>query len=290
MKRSGYGAIVLALAVSVSGTRAWATQDQGYKRWAILACPELQSSGVADLLAAQLSAEPGMELVERQRIDVALKELGLSQSLGDDVRGRMQLGLILKADGLVILSRVTTAPLATQPSARAGRISSGQAFPPAVANTTSFVKVVIADCRQGARLRLEFLPYGSVGVEQVAACVSQVVRQTRRQFASGLQAVIGISHFVCRNFTHDYDQYQAGFAYLLESALTSVPGVAVIETEEARQVQQELDVAGSGLAGSRRTNLHRGRIRSIPADFGRYAVGRGQRGVRPAASCRHDPN
>jgi hypothetical protein len=241
MKLSCFKAIVLAMTVLVPNTHSWATDGQGYKRWAILPGSDLQPSGVLDLLMAKLSAEPGIELVERERIDAALRELGLNQALSDDLRGRLQLGRILGADALVILSRVTSAPPATQAVAS---VLPDRASPSSAAKTDSFVKIVIADCRQGARLRVDFVPCDSALAEQVAESGLQIVQQTRLRYASGLQMVIGVSPFLCRNLTHAYDQYQAGFEYLLEAALAS-PGVAVIETQEAQEIRQERDLSGS---------------------------------------------
>lgn len=235
---------VLPMNISATVASAPAVTGQLYHRWAIVSDEPLAKSPVGDLLTAELSNVQGIELVERDQIDAALKELKLSQSLADDVRSRLQLGRILKTDALVILSTLAGQPATSLPAVT-------PTTQPSSSKAATFLKIVIADCRQGARLRTDFVPYEPAQVEETTASILQTVLQTRARFAGGLQKVVGISDFVCRNFTHDYDQYQSGFAYLLENALAGLPGVAVIETEEARAIQRELTL--SATAGISRT-------------------------------------
>jgi len=47
----------------------------GLNRWAILAAPVVQTSGLPDLLTAALTGDPGLTLVERNQIAAPLKEL-----------------------------------------------------------------------------------------------------------------------------------------------------------------------------------------------------------------------
>ena len=57
------------------------------RRGAIVASPELQQNGVADLLTAELSRPGGLELVERGQLDLAAKELELAACFGSAASG-----------------------------------------------------------------------------------------------------------------------------------------------------------------------------------------------------------
>ena len=56
-----------------------------FRRWAVLATPELRDSGLSDLLTAQLTAVD-VELVEREQLDAVAKEVELSKLFGADRR------------------------------------------------------------------------------------------------------------------------------------------------------------------------------------------------------------
>src|SRR5207249_7319717 len=114
-----------------------------------------------------------------------------------------------------------------------------------------FVKLVISDCRYGSRLRLEHFSFSADGVDRLAREAAQAVEETQQRFARGVERIIAVMPFVSRNLTHDFDHQQSGYAVLLQSSLADTPGVAVLEVEEARQIQQELNVAGAEL-GQRR--------------------------------------
>lgn len=73
---------------------------------AIISDPSLED--LADLLTAALSARPDLRLLERQRIDAALKEQQLAASGLEDPQ-TLKLGQLLGADGLLILQRTTSA-------------------------------------------------------------------------------------------------------------------------------------------------------------------------------------
>ena len=95
-------ALLLPLGLNVSTGNA----AEPFRRWAIIASPEVQSSGVADLLTLKLS-EDGVELVERDQLAAATRELELSQLQQPAAASeRLKLGKILGADALVLLSSV----------------------------------------------------------------------------------------------------------------------------------------------------------------------------------------
>ncbi len=195
------------------------------ERWAIVAAAEVQESGLSDLLTARLSRhepdEPEIELVERDRLDAALRELELAACFGPlDGPQRMRLGQLVRADVLVLLS---VEQLQRQRTLR----------------------IVIAQCTTGVRLRQEaFAGFSEQRVDELAAQCVELVRQTRRHFADGVETVLAVSPFLSKNLTHDYDHLQAGWAALIEAACSRYPGVAVVELEEARAIRAELGADG----------------------------------------------
>ncbi len=135
---------------------------------AIVSDPQVQQTGIADLLAAQLSAD-GCYLVERDQLAAALQELELGSMQGGEAATSLKLGGLLKADALILLSL-------TESSQR-----------------ESALKVVISDCLFGARLRAEFLALGKQTPENIASRCSRIVGETRRQFAGGVTHLIGVT-------------------------------------------------------------------------------------------------
>ncbi len=80
------GSLRRAACLTACGLYVLAAAAQGQTpqlaRWAILATPQVQESGLADLLTAELGKEPGLTLVERDQFAAALTELTLDQALG----------------------------------------------------------------------------------------------------------------------------------------------------------------------------------------------------------------
>lgn len=194
------------------------------KTWAVISSDKLGKSGLTDLLSAGLSREKGITLVDRRQLKLVTKELELKKMFGPaGIAQRVGTGKILKADALVLLT---------------DEIRSGK----------NFVKIVISDCLNGGRLRIEYLRYESGKTELLVGKLLALIRKTRLHYSDGIKHVFGVPHFVSRNLVHDYDYLQAGFAHMLGSSLASLPGVAVIETQEAHRIRREIDITdGAGV-------------------------------------------
>ncbi len=216
--------IVAAGFLAVSTGDGWAAKPSGqYKRWAVIATDNLNATGLTDLITAELSQLDSLELVERQQLAAVTKELELSAYFGSEATtGRLKLGQLLKADALLLLSLEER-------------------------DKQQFVKLVVADCRYGARLRSEYLPFMAERVDGVAEQCVNAVRRTRAKFAGGIEQLIGVTHFLSKNLTHDFDHLQSGYTALLQSALGEYPGVAVLEIDEARAIGRELNLASAKL-------------------------------------------
>lgn len=197
-------------------------------RWAVVSGVGTQSV-FPDLITTQLTGTKGIELVERDEVASVMGELSvsavLSPSGGQD---RLKLGQLLRADGLVLLERqpepTTQSATAMQPGIERWR-------------------VILCECRQGTRLRIEFVTFPPNEVAHAAESVASLVRETHDRFINGIRCAIGVSNLISKTLIHDYDDLQATLAYVLQGAFESVPGVAVIEVEEARAIQQERSLA-----------------------------------------------
>ncbi len=143
-----------------------ANEQSAYNRWAIVASPDVQKSGLADLLTVKLSAIDGIELVERERLDAAMKELELATMFGaKGAAKRLKLGRMLKADALVLLAREEH-------------------------GEKTSVRLVVSDCLYGARLHVEYFLEDSSGPEQLAVQCADRVRRVRKRFAGGVRRII----------------------------------------------------------------------------------------------------
>ena len=185
-----------------------------YKRWAVLASEALKADGTADLITAAMS-QAGYQLVERDQLSAVTNEQQLLAVAANGAANRVQLGKLLQADALLLLS-----------TEKAGE--------------KTVVKLTIADTRQGARLRAARLPSGNTAA--LVAGVVQSADEARDRFAQGVKWVVAVPHFLSKDIAHDFDHLQSSFASLLENQLALAPGVAVLETEEADSVRRELDL------------------------------------------------
>ncbi len=197
-----------------------AGEEHAYRRLAIIASDRVRETGLSDLLTARLAEKGGVELVERDQLEEVMQELEMTALLGaSGASQRLKLGRLVRADALVVLSFQER-------------------------DKRRFMKLVISDCLFGARLCIEFLPYTDDELGELASQCVSLIKGVREQYAHGINYMIGVSPFVSRNLVHDYDHLQAGYAHLLENALTSLPGVAVIEVEEAHAISRELGLDG----------------------------------------------
>ncbi|HET6430145.1 MAG TPA: hypothetical protein VFJ30_17145, partial [Phycisphaerae bacterium] len=208
----------MALAAGGGSALCPAAEEDALGRWAVIAAPALRQSGLADLVNAGLGRQPGITLVERDRLDAVFKEVTLAQMLGATGAGRRaEAGRILQADALVLL-------------AEAG--DGGQ------------IEMVISDTRCGARLMVRHVPYDPRDPKPAAEELTAAIQATGKRFAGGIKRVLGMSHFINRSLLHDHDYLQAGYANLLAGALEAGAGVAVVETDEAHRIRQELALGG----------------------------------------------
>ncbi len=206
---------LLCIAVcSVAGQGAVFAADD--LRWGILAGPDVERSGLGDLLTVELSRS--VKLVERDAIQDVLKEVELSQfGAAQGVGLRLRVGPKFKADRLIVLTVEE------------------------VSKDARNLKCVVCDTHLGTRLLIERKRWPPEGeADGLAKELASSVDAVRRRFADGVQQIVGVQPLLSRNLLHNYDYLQQGLATLLMESLLEYPGVAVLELEEYRALGDEL--------------------------------------------------
>ena len=184
-------------------------------RWAIISDEHVLKSGLSGLLTAALSALPEFELVERDDLDSALRELEIDNLFGTrSSNARLQLGQTLKADVLLLLKQVDR-------------------------DGASYLQWTFAECSLGARLRSNVAVLDSEQPERTVLQIVDDVQKTRERFSNGVEQLIAVSPFLSQDLRHDHDQLQHGLATILGESLQAFPGIAVLEIDEARSIATE---------------------------------------------------
>lgn len=207
------GAFLITVAISVAA--AGRVNAQALARWAVIADPGLASTHVSELLSPALATQLNLVMVEREQISAALRELELSEAFGANSSGRrLALGNLLGADALVLLR-------------------------PETVGTQRFAHLVIAECRQGARLQTDRLEIPDSGSESSVASIVAQVQAVRSRFPNGVRRMVGVPYFFSRSLSQEHDRWQTQFACVLENELSSLAGIAVLETDEAAAIRRE---------------------------------------------------
>jgi len=191
-----------------------------YTRWAVITSGTPEEGQLSDLLVAGLSKVPGLELVEREQIAGLAHEQALSGACSaEGSADRLQLGKILRADALLLTELTGT-------------------------KDTPEIRIIIADTRYGVRLYSERLSWNTENIPALAAHVQEQVLTVRTRFAAGLTRIYGVPQLVSQSLSREYEPLQTRYAGILANTLSLQPGVAVIETEEAKAIGRELALGG----------------------------------------------
>jgi len=199
--------------VATSATQQINAAESELKRWAIVASKELRDVGLSDLLAAQLSDVSGIELVEREQIDLVTRELELAAlARPDSSTKRLVLGRFFSADAIALID--------------VERFGDRQ-----------FLKVIVSDTRNGARLWIDYLDYSTDDLVACADKCHSAVIEIRRRFPRGLQHLLALPDFQVREDGCESIQMEYGLSYLLANAIRFVPGIAVVDPAEAISIR-----------------------------------------------------
>lgn len=210
----------LSLHLSVPTTLGQEADQLSLHRWAVLHAEDTTSSRVAELVVFELGKIKKLQLVERQALKAVVTEQVLNNALsGSDAKDRVKLGAILQADAMLFVRHFGD-------------------------KGHSQLEVSIADTHLGARLWHEYFPWDESKAEDIVKLVVASVGKVQQRFDKGITRVVGVPPFKSLNLLHDDDTLQTRYANLLTEALQSVPGVVVIELEEAKTLARERALAG----------------------------------------------
>lgn len=199
--------------------------------------PDVAASAVFSLVEAELSKEPGLALVERAEITKILAEQALQIKVGSESLGdRRKLGDRLKARMLVTIRAVEFGKPAPAPGAGQNAASSKQ--------TTASLQVVASDTATGLRLADDLHAWNDANPASAVQGIVAEVRSALKKQAEPVQAILAIPPFVSDDLTHRFDYLQDAFAATARQKASAVPGVFVVELEEANALQTELKLAG----------------------------------------------
>jgi hypothetical protein len=208
-------------------TIPWGAVGDEPNRLGICAANNPIAESLAELLTIELSQDDSVELVERDRMRAIRSELHWATVLGAGAhQDRLELGRLVDADFLVWLTVVDSAAEGNE--TQVGR----------------FVRLVISDCVYGARLRVEYAPLDSGELAEMCNQFAAVIRTTLGSLSRDVRCLVTVPPFPSQNLTRTYDSLQDGYALLLQMALIEMPGVAVLEVDEARSIRDELLIAG----------------------------------------------
>jgi len=190
-------------------------------RWAIVPSIDDGCRLLADLLTVKLSSSSNIELVERERVDAALREMELAALWGEKSVGkRLQISRLLGADALLLLALGDAGEVPT-------------------------VRAVIVDSRVGARLEDRLIGFSPDDAEETVTELSETIAWIRKRFPRGVRTLIGLAPFTSNTFVQDWDHLQTGFMDLIGEGLRQYPGVAALETEQVHDIVREHEVAGA---------------------------------------------
>jgi hypothetical protein len=188
-----------------------------------------QNRQLADLITAEMSGVPALELVERQSLDKVLAELQISLSSLVRAKDAIAVGRLLRADWFLLGTGTS------------------------VAGTNSIV-VRVVDARTGI-LRDAGVFISSQTPTGLASSIAGFIRQCRKSASSGKQAVyLAIGTFQDLSI----NSRQAGFPSQLRGYLTAAfqsGPVTLLEREYVETLLQEVHLDMAGLTEEGGTNV-----------------------------------
>ncbi len=215
-------------ATSPDGTIATDSSPAGdapapVRRWAIISSESMRTGGFPDLVTSVLDDVEGIELVERDQLDLVLAELELSelQSPGGG-EDRQRLGVLAGAQRLLLLD--------------------GKDW-----NGSGDVGVQVIDTYSGVNLFRGQVKLEKDSADAAAERMATLARDLEQKYADGIRAVVGIPYFLSKTANKGNASLQEEFPNLLASAVRNLPGVAVLAVKEAQLIQNEMVLSGHSI-------------------------------------------
>ncbi|MCE9551843.1 MAG: SUMF1/EgtB/PvdO family nonheme iron enzyme [Planctomycetes bacterium] len=199
-------------------------------RWAIVPLTD-EVRPLCDLLTAQLSRGDDLQLVERAEIDKVFKEQELSVAGLVRPQARLQLGKALGAEALVLV--------ASPKLENAGDRGVNEQASPA-----PFTRIRLVDVGSGVRLLDLMVSSAANGAELESALnrLAQARKKMRQPAAS--RHFLGIMGFTSEDWGANSSFESATLNALVESDLSRLQDVVVVERSDLDQLQKESELSG----------------------------------------------
>ena len=189
---------------------------------------EEQNRRAADLVLAQLTGAKGLELVERQELDVVLREMSLNMSGLVRAQDAIRVGKLVRADWFLLGSATSL-------------------------NGTNYTVVRIVDARTGTLREADFFASGQAS-PRLASALAAFVQQCRQNATEAKSAVyLSVGSFEDLGV----NSRQVALPSQLRSYLTAAyqgASVTMLEREFANTLLQELRLDLAGLTDEAGTN------------------------------------
>lgn len=184
------------------------------------------------LLEHRLAQDPQIKLVERSAFNAILQEQQIQLALVPrGTEARHSLGQILRAEFVILIESVDIE----------GR---------------SAVRLIIAETQLGLRLIVETYPWADGAVRKLVDDIAESLSRARRLSAGGIPTIVAVPPFECKDFSFEHNHLTYTYAALAERSLVRVPGVVVVELEEARAIADELHLSPGSKTVSRPLPLY----------------------------------
>ena len=190
----------------------FACTAQADVRLAVIGDGQAQQAGLTDLMTAEFKGGDGIELVEREKLELVLKEQSI-QAMIDGHGDRQRIGGLVAADFLAL-----------------------------VAANHGEIRLAVCDVRSGLKLADFTLP---ANTPDAATTLSKQAAATVNRFRAGVTHVAVVPDFVCRDLAFDRNYLQSDLAEVVRTQYRLVPGMALVAIDEARSIAQERDVSGA---------------------------------------------
>lgn len=174
-------------------------------------------------MEAKLLAAADVRWVERAQLDLIVQENRLQAAFSPDGgAARLELGRLLQADALALLRKRKPIPGRSQ----------------------SEYDLVVCETRRGLRLASLVLTEESTKPLDATQLADRLLARLRTADRP-IRLVYTVPPLSGRDLSYRYSHLQRGYAELLSQRLLEQPGVAVVETAEARAIAQERTLAAA---------------------------------------------
>lgn len=212
-------------------------------RWAVVSSDDVRNSGLSDLLTLELGNLPRVVLVEREAIEMVLKELELNASGLVAPERAVQLGKLVAADAVLFIEHGKQ-------------------------RTASMLHARLIETRTGVRLEDWLLP--NQGVKASVEILARELQRAARwqQLPDDDRRYVGLVGIHSEEPDSPLDETARGITVCLEHDLQKLHAVAVLEREQLRRLIEERELAAAELALRGSAYLIEGSIRRNPSRDG----------------------